>query len=106
MFFLILSNAEINFLEEKLNWRLYINTEALSTTKQVELVDKKIFASIAIDLDDEIFIVHIASLISTNVYLSYRAQIALFLQHKAFSTVLSKYIDFTNIFSFNLATKL
>lgn len=62
MIFLILSGVDVDFLKQKLYWRTYITKEALSTTKQVELVDKKKFAAITLDSEYEIFIVYIMSL--------------------------------------------
>ncbi len=42
MSFLSLSNADIEFAElERLTWRSYITTEALPTTSQVKLIDKR-----------------------------------------------------------------
>ena len=66
MLFLTLSSANIDFWKKKLWLRSYIIEETFSITKQVELIEKKKFAAIAIDLGHEIFIVYIASLESPN----------------------------------------
>lgn len=41
MFFLILSNANIQFPEKKLTWRFYTTAKALLTTKQLGVIIKK-----------------------------------------------------------------
>lgn len=41
MFFLIFSNANIQFPEKKLTWRFYTTAKALLTTKQLEVNIKK-----------------------------------------------------------------
>ena len=43
IFFLIFSKANVSFLERELIWRFYITAEALLTTKQVKLINKKEF---------------------------------------------------------------
>lgn len=75
--FLILRNVEINFLERKLNGRSYITVKAFLTTKQFELAGKKEFTAIALDLDNETFVVYIAFLTSTDVHPFCRVQIVL-----------------------------
>ncbi len=63
MFFLSLSNADVEFTElEKLTWRLYTTTEALSTTSRVKLIDKREFAKAALDENSETFVIHVAVL--------------------------------------------
>ena len=39
--FLPLSSADVDFFRRELRWRTYTTEEALSTTRRVELVDKK-----------------------------------------------------------------
>ena len=41
MLFLTLSKADIRFAERKLVWRIYTAAEALSTTRRVEIIDKR-----------------------------------------------------------------
>ena len=60
--FLTLSGADVNFPKRELRWRSYTIEEAVPTTKQVELVEKKEFAAASLDPGYEIFVVHIASL--------------------------------------------
>ena len=62
MLFLIFSKANIRFTERKLVWRTYTAAEALLTTRKVEIIDKKEFAAAILNVDDEIFVVHIAVL--------------------------------------------
>ena len=56
MLFLILSNANVQFVEKKLTWRSYTTTEALPTSKQVEPINKIKFAKATLV---ETFVVHI-----------------------------------------------
>ena len=60
--FLSLSNANIQFAEKELTWRLYTAAEALSTTKRVELIDKKKFVKAALHKKSETFVVHNSAL--------------------------------------------
>lgn len=71
MLFLILSNVDMLFLEQELFWRSYTSAEALSTTKQVKIINKKELAKAALDENVETFVVHLASLISMiTIYLA------------------------------------
>ena len=58
IFFLKLSNADISFGEKTLIWRFYTTNKALSTTKQVQIINKKDFVIVALDIDSKTFIVY------------------------------------------------
>ena len=60
--FLILSNANIQFIEKELTWKSYIIKEALPTTQGVELINKKEFIRAALDEESETFVMHVAIL--------------------------------------------
>ena len=60
--FLTLSNADIQFARKELTKRPYNIAEALSTTKQVEIIDKKEFTKAALDENVEDFVMHITFL--------------------------------------------
>lgn len=77
--FFMLNNIEINFLKQKFNWSLYIIIETLLTTKQIELIEKKEFVTVAFDLDIKIFVMHIAFLVSSDFHPLYRVKIAFFI---------------------------
>ena len=64
MFFLTLSNADIDFSGRDLRWRTYTTKEALQTTRRIELVGKKEFAAAALDSEHETYVVHVVSLSS------------------------------------------
>lgn len=104
--FLILSNAKIYLLEQKLNWRSYIIVEILPIIKQVDLVRKKEFAVIIFDLNNNTFVVNIAFFISTHIYHFCKVLIALLIQNNTLIAILFKYADFTNIFFPNLVEKI
>lgn len=48
-------------MDWKLNYKLYTTVKTLSTTKWVELVEKKEFAAAFLNLKDETFKVYVAS---------------------------------------------
>ena len=60
--FLTFSNADIQFAEKKLTWRSYLVVEALPTTKQVQIIDRRKFAVVALAPDKEAFMVHVVYL--------------------------------------------
>ena len=60
MLFLILNNADVDFLKRELWWRFYIIENALFTIKQVKLIGKKEFITAAFDPGYKTFVVHIA----------------------------------------------
>ncbi len=62
MLFLTMSNADIDFQVQDLQWRFYITRDILPTTRQVELIGKKKFAIVAFDPEHKAFIVHVAAL--------------------------------------------
>ena len=106
--FLTLNNANVDFLDRELWWRTYTTKKALLTTRRVELVRKKEFAATAFDSEYKTFIVHIAFLSSTllNVHLFCKLQISSLITKEASTKVLDKYINFADVFSLDLASKL
>lgn len=63
MLFLALSNTNVLFTKQKLTWRSYIPVKALLITKQVEMIDKKKYAKIALDKNIKAFVMYIALII-------------------------------------------
>ena len=61
MLFLIVSNADINFQAWDLQWRSHTTGNVLSTTKIVEQIGKKEFATVALDSEHKVFVVHVAA---------------------------------------------
>ena len=96
--FLTLSNVNIQFAEKKLTWRSYITTEALPTTKRVEIIDKKEFAGVALDENVEAFVVHVTSLSLKliSIHPAQKAQIALLIAKKV--KIPTNYLDFSDVF--------
>ena len=98
MLFLILSNANIQFVQKELIWSFYTTSEALLTTKWVELINKKEFAKPALDENFESFVIHVASLnVALKIYPDKAAQIVSFLTKKV--KIPNNYLDFVNVFS-------
>lgn len=110
MFFLTLSNINIDFLNWELWWRTYTTQKTLLTTRSIELMGKKQFVTIALNPEYETFVVYISSFSSTlldiNVYLSHRPQIAGLIAGKAISKVFIKYTNFVDVLFPNLASEL
>ena len=95
--FLTLSNVDIQFVEKELTWRSYTTAEALSTTKRVELINKKEFAKAALDDKSETFVVYVASFnLVPGIHPDREAQIAFLLIEEV--KIPDKYSDFTNVF--------
>ena len=110
IFFLILNNANIQLIKTELNWSSYTTTEALLTTKRVKLIDKKEFAKTALDKEFKLFVIHIAGLEALlarmMIHFLQQASIAALKQNEALTKVSSKYLDYANIFSFDLTMEL
>ncbi len=116
MLFLVLSNADFQFGAEKLTWRSYTATETLSTTSWVELIDKKEFAKAVLDVNSKTFVVHIAALEVPTAMPIYPfkasqlqddpAQIAALQWDKTPIKIPTKYSDYTDVFSSDLAMEL
>ena len=96
IFFLILSGADVDFLGREFRWRTYTTKEALSTIKCVELISKKEFATIVLNLEYETYVVYVALLSSISlvaifgfalldIHLSQRPQISGLIAEKAFT---------------------
>ncbi len=74
--FLTLSNADFQFSTEKLTWRTYTAVEALPTTCQVKLINKKEFVRAALNENLKTFIVYISALEAAAIHPSWATQIA------------------------------
>ena len=84
----------------------------LPTTRRVELVGRKESAAAELEPKHEIYVVYVVSLNSTSlvafldVHSSRRPQKSGFIAEEASTKVLPEYLNFTDIFSLNLATEL
>ena len=56
------SNVNIWFAKKKLTWRFYTIKKALSTPQQVEFINKRAFAKVALDKNTNVFVVHMSCL--------------------------------------------
>lgn len=65
---------KINFINQKPNLGLFTTVKALPITKQIELVEKIECVVAALNLKDEIFVIHIICLTSSDpdIYSSYK----------------------------------
>lgn len=62
MSFFTLSNIQINFVNCHIHQKIYIIAAVFLTIRQVKLVKKKEFVIATLDLEDEIFIIQVASI--------------------------------------------
>ena len=107
MLFLTFSRADVRFAKQKFVQRSYPTAEALSTTRRVEIINKKEFAVAALNADDKTFMMHITALSKPTTMLIHpfcQAQIALLTSKK--TGILAEYSNFSNIFSSELAVEL
>ena len=107
--FLTMSNIGIDFQARNLQWSSYTTKEVLPILRQVELIGKKEFAAATLDPKHKAFVVHVAALsvdLSNEVHLSKKTQIAHLKANEAPTKVLSKYVDFADVFSPKLAAEL
>ncbi len=82
--------------------------KALPTTSQVELIDKREFAKVAIDENSEIFVMHMSALDIAELLIhpSQAAQIATLQLDKVLTEIPTKYSDYADVFSLDLAMEL
>ena len=114
MSFLILSSADVDFLDREFRWRTYTTKEALPTTKRIEIVVKKEFAAAELDPEHETYVVYVGSVSFVaspsssllNVYPSRRPQIAGLIAEEAPTKVSVEYGNFADVFSLDLASEL
>ena len=107
MLFLTFSKADIQFAERKLVWRTYTVAEALSTTRRVEIIDKREFAVSVLNTDNETFVVHVAALAKPTtmpIHPSCQAQVAALMSEE--TGIPAEYSDFSNVFSSDSAAEL
>ncbi len=104
-----MSNTDVDFQAWDLQSRLYITGNIFLITKKVELTGKKEFAVAALDSEYKAFVVYIVAFninSGNEIHLLKRAQITHLKMDKAPTKVLSKYADFTDVFSPKLAIEL
>ena len=107
MLFLTLSKIDRRFAEQEFVWRTYMTTKALSTTRRVEIINKREFMAAALNVDDETFVMYIAALAELTImpiYSSYQAQVALLTSKE--NGILAEYLDFSNVFFLDSTMKL
>ena len=116
MLFPILSDADVNFLGQKLRWRTYITKETLPTTRCIELMGEKEFAAAVLELEYETYVVYVGSVnsitlpsfspLELDVHPIYRPQISDLIVEKTFIKIPNKYIDNADVFFLDLASEL
>lgn len=107
--FLALNNADVEFVGLiKLIKMLFTTTEALSTTKHIEIIDNNDFIKSALNDNLKIFIIYILALQVTKrtIYLLWIASIATLQWDKVFTEVPAKYTDYMHVYLLDLAIEL
>ena len=107
MSFLTLSKADIWFAEQELVWRTYMAAEASSTTRKIEIIDKREFAAAVLNADNEIFVMYVAALAESTIipiHSSCQAQVTVLTSEK--TGIPAEYSDFSNVFSSDSAVEL
>ena len=96
------------FGKETLTWRTYITIEALLTTKQVQIIDKKDFIIAVLDANSETFVVHVAIREQEEmpVHSKKQVQVGALLFNKTLTKVLAEYFDYSNVFLMEYIAKL
>ena len=96
--FFTLSNVDVQFDGKELTWKTYTTKKALSTNRQVEIINQKEFAIATLDKNVEAFMMHVSSLgLWMTIHLARKAQLVLLLAKKI--TVPTNYSDFADVFS-------
>ena len=108
MLFLKLSNTNMSFDKKTLMWRTYTINKALSTTKQVQIIDKKDFVIVALNINSETFVIYVAIQEQKEISMASKRQVQIKTQKKAqvgalifnkdFTKILAEYFDYSNIF--------
>ena len=84
-------------IEKELTWRSYTTTEALPTTKRIEIINKKELAKVVLDEKSETFVVYMAFLnLVPEIYPDKAAQIVFLLAKKV--RIPDEYSNFANVF--------
>ena len=107
MFFLILSKADIRFIERELVWKTYTAAKTLPTSKKVEIINKKEFAVAVSNANDEIFVMYVVALAEPTtmpIDPSYQTQVATLTSKE--NGISAEYSDFSNVFSSDSAVEL
>lgn len=107
MFFPSFSDADMPFSKVGgLIWRNFTAIEVLSTTKKVELINKRQFPIVALDKNTEILVVYIAAWLAMDIHLSIEAQSRALLVNETLIKVLAEYSNYIDVFSPNLLMEL
>ena len=107
MLFFNFSRADIRFVEREFVWRTYTVAEALPMTRRLEIIIKKKFVSGALNIDNEIFIVHIAALAEPTtipIHPSYQALVALLTSEE--NEISAEYSKFSDVFCLSSAVEI
>ena len=94
-------------MERELVWKTYTAVEVLSTTRRVEIIDKREFTVTALNTNNKTFVIHIVALaepITMLIYPSCQAQVTVLTSKE--TGIPAKYSDFSNVFFSDSAAEL
>lgn len=95
LLFLAFSKVKIKFIDQKLSWKIDILKKTLLITKQMHMIDWKKFATIALAMNKEAFLLYIIYLeCKILIYIAQKALIALLLAKNV--DILAEYADFSD----------
>ena len=112
MLFLKLSNANVSFGKKTFIWKTYITNKTLSIIKQIQIIDKKNFVETVLNVNSEIFVVHVVIQEQEEMPIHFKrqvqikAQVRALLLNKGPTKVLAEYSDYSNIFLAEYVAKL
>lgn len=97
----------VNLNNPELREKLYIAIKPFFTIRKVTLIEKKEFATTALDQENDIFVVHVMFFaIFDEVYSSHKAQKVSLKVKEALTTIFLNYSDFVDVSSPELVAKL
>ena len=95
----------MSFREKILIWKSYITNKALSTTKQVQILNKKDFVKAALDANSETFVIYMAiwewkeMVIDARKKAQIEAHVGVLLFDKAPTKIPAEYSNYSDNFS-------
>ena len=108
IFYLKISNADISFGERTLMRKFYTINKALSTIKQVQIVNPKEFVIVVLDVNSKMLMIYMAIQKREKMLMHSKkqAQIRALLFDQVSTKILAEYSDYSNVFLAENATKL
>ena len=110
--FLKISNADVSFGKKTLTWKTYTTNKALSTTKRVQIINKKDFVIVVLNINSETFVVYVIIQEQERMPVHFEkqaqieAQVGALLFNKTSTEVSVEYSNYSDVFLAEYAAKL